>query len=480
MEKLTLKHKLKQNMLDSSLFRKCYIITLSFEMIAFLNIISLAVKCLVLSWGLFILIHNFLIEKRAFNLDHKYLMWSFLVSMTLTSFVHFSMWFVPNLVLICYTALCFFVFYGMYSEQDVEKTEKEMIFILKFWIYFSVICGLLSLFVLIFKSDINLFGYNIGVYRNRLIGIYTNSNILAFSMIQSIVACDFLASSYISSRCKGKKISLRVLIFCVGINCICLFLSDSNASFLFLIIYCAIRVFCNLFFSREKIGGIHLFKSITIVMSFCLIMASGCFALRNLCQRYMSTAVNDIHRQEKFLKNKINNFDIVNPDTAVDSLIIPKEDDDPDMNIGRENYEVSSGRITLLKQGLEMFKHNPIIGIGRANLKLYSKKYLKNGLAHADLHNGYLTILVCYGMLGFTIFAIFSFVVALDICKHLFKSIHKSYFGVFIRLFSALVAYCGYCLFEKAILFDMTFMVGFFWLILGYAMVYVKKVLNKT
>ena len=46
-------------------------------------------------------------------------------------------------------------------------------------------------------------------------------------------------------------------------------------------------------------------------------------------------------------------------------------------------------------------------------------------------------------------------------------------FGVITRLFSALVAYCGYCMFEKAILFDMTFMVGFFWFILGVMMTYV-------
>ena len=113
--------------------------------------------------------------------------------------------------------------------------------------------------------------------------------------------------------------------------------------------------------------------------------------------------------------------------------------------------------------------------MGRANLSLYGKKYLKNGLIHSDLHNGYLTILVCYGVLGFGIFAIITFVVALDVCKHLFKSTNKSYFGAFIRLFSALVAYCGYCLFEKSIIFDMTFMVGFFWIILGYAMAYIKN-----
>lgn len=481
MKNIDFKKRLKCSILDTSAFRKTYLITLSFEMIAFLNIISLMVKCITLSWGLFILIHNFFIEKRAFNIDHKYLIWSFLTSMTLTSLVNISIWLVPNLVLVYYTAVCFLMFYGMYMEQDVAKTEKEMIFIFKFWVVFGTTCALASLLLLFFKNEINVFGYNLGIFRNRLIGIYTNSNILAFSMIQSIVACDFLASSYISSHCKDSKFPLWFLILCVGINCTCLFLSDSNASFLFLIIYCAIRVFCGMFFKNKEFKGTQLFRSMIILMGFCLVMASVCFALRNLCQRYISVAVNDIHRQEKILKNKsVESKEIIDQDTPIDSLIIPRDDDDPDMSIGRANYEVSSGRIALFKQGIEMFKHHPIIGIGRANLLLYSKKYFKNGLVHSDLHNGYLTILVCYGILGFSIFAIFSLVVALDVCKHLFKSTNKSYFSTFIRLFSALVAYCGYCLFEKAILFDMTFMVGFFWLILGYAVVYTKTAHVKT
>lgn len=470
--------RLKKNMLDSSLFRKAYLLVLSFEMIAFLDIVSLAIKSIILCWGLFILIHDSFIEKRAFKVAHKNLLWAFLISMILTSCVHFSVWFVPNLVIVYSVALCFFVFYGLYTEQDIKKTEQEMIFTLKFWVIFATVCGILSLGVLLIKSEYSIFGYNLGIFRNRLIGIYTNSNILAFSMIQSIVACDFLANHYISSKVTSSKPNMIFLLCCVNINCICLFLSDSNASFLFLIIYCAIRFFCNLFFKEKNFKSIRLLRSLMTVMGFCLVMVSVCFALRGVCQKLMSTVVDDVHKQERMVKDRINGnspADAVQSfDEHIDSVIIQNGEEN-NTHIGRSHYEVSSGRITLLKQGLLIFKHNPVIGIGRANLQLYGKKYLKNGLIHSDLHNGYLTILVCYGIIGFGIFAVITLVVALDVCKHLFRSTQKNYFGVFIRLFSALVAYCGYCLFEKAIVFDMTFMVGFFWAILGYAMAYVKN-----
>lgn len=470
---------LKDRMIDTSLFRKMYIITLSFEMLAFLDIASLAVKCIILSWGLFILIHNFFMQPRAFTVKYKYLLWSFLVSMTITSVVNMSIWFIPNIVLVYYTAVCFFVFYGMYTELSHEEIEKEMIFLLKFFIYFGTICAILSILILFWKRESSFGGYYLGIFKNRLIGIYTNSNILAFSMIESIVACDLLSDSYIKCKFKNMRINNWILILCAIVNCTCLFLSDSNASFLFLIIYSTIRVFCNVFFKSRSSYGIKFLRSILVVIVFCAIMMSAMFALRDVCQGFIGGMVSDIYKREELIKDnfiKLTPRDSSSETKTEDTSNSAKaEEDIPELHIGREHYEVSSGRITLFKQGIEMFKHNPIIGIGRANLRMYSKKYLGGGLIHPDLHNGYLTILVSYGTVGFLIFGVFSFVVAVDICKSMFLCVNRNYFGICVKLFSALVAYCGYCLFEKAILFDMTFMVGFFWLILGYTFSYVRN-----
>ncbi len=485
MHKAARKFDFKDHMLDTSLFRKIYIITLSFEMIAFLDIISLAVKCVILSWGLFILIHNFFIEPRAFKVKYKYLLWCFLVSMTVTSVVHMSIWFVPNIVLIYYTAVCFFIFYGMYTEQNHDSIEKEMAFLLKFFIYFGTVCAALSILILFWKREVNVGGYYLGIFKNRLIGIYTNSNILAFSMIESIVACDIVSDSYIKRKFKKIQINNWILTLCVFLNCICLFLSDSNASFLFLIIYSTIRIFCNMFFKSRSSYSVKFLRSILITVGFCGVMMSAMFALRDVCQNFIGEMVSDLYKQEEVIKYKPENpvFEVLKSETKSFDNSASGEEYVPELHIGREHYEVSSGRITLLKQGVEIFKHNPIIGIGRANLKMYSRKYLSGGLIHPDLHNGYLTILVSCGAVGFLIFGIFSFMAALDICKNIFLCANCNHFGVFVRLFSALVAYCGYCLFEKAILFDMTFMVGFFWLILGYAISYVhtsKVNFNKT
>ena len=465
--------------LDTGLFRVIYLMLISFEMIAFLDIVSLVLKSVVLIWGLFILVHNFFIEKLAFKVKYNYLLWSFLTLMVITSVVHMSVWFIPNIAITYYTAVCFFIFYGMYTERSKDQLEEEMSFILKFFVYFGLIFGTLSILVLLFKREIHVGGYYLGIFRNRLIGVYTNSNILAFSMIEAIVACDIINDSYMRSKFNLKRIKKWILVLTVLVSFICLFLTDSNASFVFIIIYSTIRVFCNVFFKSSYAYGVKLVRSLLVTFGFCILAMSASFGLRDSCQKLISTVMIDIYKREDAFRRKFESRATLGD--LIDQKGLSKEKDQTEnkteepitnFHIGRQHYEVSSGRITLFKQGIEVFKHNPWIGIGRANLGLYSKKYLSGGLIHPDLHNGYLTILVSCGVIGFLFFGIFSFLVGLDVCKHLFLYVNKEYFSTFCKLFSLLVAYCGYCLFEKAILFDMTFMVGFFWSMLGYTVSY--------
>ena len=475
-----LDYELKQRRLDTSLFRTMFIIMMSLEMLAFTDLIMGTVKCLVVIWGVFIFINNFCISRRFLKVKHKYLIFMFLLSMCITAVVNFGIWFLPNIVLVYINASYFFMFYGMHTETPHEKAEKEMVFLLKFFVWFGLVCGFFSLLFVFLKNETCLLGYYIGIYKNRLIGIYTNSNILAFSMIECIVACDILSTSYIKNKYKDKYLNNIILILAVIVSCVCLFLSDSNASFLFLIIYSTIRVFCNLFFRRESSYGTKFIKSVIVTSSFCIVITSVSFAFRDMCQKYISEVITGVYKQEQIIKYNFENFkgDIMEelPEKKAEPKTEEKNYDFSDFTIGRhESYDVSSGRILLFKQGIKIFKHHPIFGVGRASLMSYGKKYIEGGIINIDLHNGYLTILVCYGIVGFAIFGLFSFVVAVDICKHLFVCFNKPYYSVFVRLFSALVAYCGYCMFEKAILFDVTFMVGFFWIMLGYAVSYVHN-----
>ena len=113
--------------------------------------------------------------------------------------------------------------------------------------------------------------------------------------------------------------------------------------------------------------------------------------------------------------------------------------------------------------------NHPLFGIGKENLVLYGERYIEGGLHFSDLHNGYLTIIVCGGIVGFVIFVAFALHVARHIIKSLFlekKNLGKTAFPI---LFAFICAYCVYAVFEKTLLFEQTFMVVSFWLMLGYA-----------
>ncbi|GHV24468.1 hypothetical protein FACS189465_1710 [Clostridia bacterium] len=202
------------------------------------------------------------------------------------------------------------------------------------------------------------------------------------------------------------------------------------------------------------------------------------FFLRNICQNGISVMINDIHKIDEPITSEIKEtHKETNKNKTTEENMEKSMDNSPlkyfpMTSLGRKNYDVTSGRITLFWQGIEIFKKHPIFGIGRENLILYGEKYLEDGIMFSDLHNGYLTILVSYGMVGFIIFIVFAILVAREMYKFLFKlqkNTNKNFFRLYSEFFSIVVAYSLYSVFEKAIFSEITIMVVFFWLVLGYA-----------
>jgi hypothetical protein len=435
-------------------------------MIAFLDVVSLAGRCIVLSWGIAVFIYNFLIIPKAFQVKYKWLIWLFVLVGVITSLVNMSVDFWPNMVFVYHTCVCMFIFFGMYIEGDFEKIESEMIFVLKLFVLFAFIFSFFSIVILIFKAQMNVGSYYLGIFGNRLIGVYTNSNLLAFSMVVSIVSCDVLSDGHIKNKFSHEIFHLWFLNCARVINFMSLFLSDSNDSFLFIVIYFTVRMFYSIFSNYDTLNLSGLIRGSMILIVCAVSMLSVSFCARNICQSAIGVILNDVHKVEEPVSD--DNNDILPNQPSINSYI-------PDIKVGRNSSDVSSGRITLFKQGLIIFKANPLIGIGRGNLLKFSEKYIEGGLCFSDLHNSYLTILISYGTIGFAIFLMFSAAVAFEVCAFLFQNKNMPCSGVFSKLFAIIVSYCVYALFEKAILSEITFMVVFFWYILGFAVSYVYK-----
>lgn len=443
---------------DTSFFRIAYIIDLFFASVVFLEVPSLVFRCIILTWGLFLLINKFIYSGNIFKIKYNKIILAFIASNILTVVIHIVDNFLPNIVSVYHIVVCLIMFYGMYAEKSRDKLEKEMLIIFKAIVLITTVLSFAGLVLFMFKAQIKLGDFWIGINNNRFTGLYINSNMLAFSCVVAIIFANVLIKFYNNNN-EGKTIfNITFLLISISLNFLSLLLSDSNASFLFIIIYLIVLGFYYLFKVQNNIGTRNIIQKSVILLLFGVSLILVSFAIRGFCQNGISVIVND------FTKIKH-----------------PSYDNQAGVAIGRENYDITygSGRSVLLVQGLELFRYHPILGIGRGNLLNYGAQYLEKGLKYNDLHNGYLTVLVCSGIIGFSIFFCFGICVAVKMCKYLFKSRYEYEINVFPNLFAAIIGYCVYSLFEKTIFTEITFMVMAFWLILGYAMSYMRNYIDE-
>lgn len=452
----------------SSIFRIAYIIDLFVGCIALLEGFSFAMRFILMPLGIVIILYNYLKHKTLTKVDYYKVLLLFLLSCLITSLMHCGHHLPRNLVLIMHFSICFFIFFASYIDTSFDKLKKEMLIIAKFIIYANFGLSLLGILIAITKVQINIGKYWLGMYCNRLIGVYTNSNLLALISVLSL----FIVHIFFSLK-KIPKSQILFYIINVIVSFISLILSDSNGSFMFLIIYITVMIFYKLFYSNNNLTVKTIFLKSMVLIIACVCISISSFAIRSFCQENIATFINETHSTKEPIHD--NNLSDVPYNIGQDNF---KNNSQP-LIIGRSvdnnSRDITSGRITLIKQALFMFKKNPVMGVGLANIVEYGARYINGGLIFSDFHNGYLTILVSYGIIGFSIFMIFSFLVAILMCKNLFK-IEKPY----PNLFAIIVGYCIYSLIEVTILSNIVFMVVIFWLILGYAMSYIKNYEHKS
>lgn len=473
---------------DSSIFRIVFLIDLFFFSVAFCDLISRIINAFLMVWGGIILIHNYLINRNFKKIRYHKILLIFMSSCIATVILHAKDNLLLNLLYLFVYFLCFFVFYGVYSEQNLEKTKKEMFLLFKILIFLTTVVSFIGLVVTLTEIQLRVFDYYwLGIYENRLIGVYTNSNLLALFCVISIMFSHIIMTSDSFKNSKNKKNLKIIYITEVLINSISLFLSDSNGAFLFLLVYSVVYLFYYLFNICDEITIKIIIKNSIIILTIGTCLTVGSFEIRGICQDKMAVLINDMHQLvEPVHDNKISvdkNVDQIElDDEKLKKKIVYKENKQDAGNslmdtveigrtLGEDDYDGSSGRVTLIKQAIVMFKKNPVMGIGIANIPDYGEIYIKGGLKFPNFHNGYITILVSWGIVGFIVFALFSLFVAGKFCKNLFK-INDSQNTPFPNLFAIIVGYCIYSLVEITLLSDITFTIFIFWSLLGYAMSY--------
>lgn len=449
-------------------------------------------------WAGIVLYIKLIKEKKLRKIKHLPIITLFIASGLISVAVNFAYNIHENLFMIYYVILCFFLFYGLYAEKTHEAAKREMTFFFKFFLSSTTILMTISIIILLCsKKGFMFMDYYISIKDNRFVGIFTNANLLAFYAVIGVILCHIL---YLRHKAVS-KFTLGVSLYygiCLFINLVSLFLSDSNGSLVFIIIYVCFIAFYKIFRNSDTVRTFNfIFRIISLVLA-CVVFAFSFLTIRSFAQEGFAAlleserkfseiqsieATSTIPESEnsKIPESKPSNSEETSK--ADNNKYLPSDNtntenifsDKKATTFTHENKNIDSGRIPLLKQAIKLFLLYPIFGVAPRNIVLYGEKYL-GGLKYSDFHNGFVTILVSFGIVGFTFFIIFAVKIAKSMLICIFKKRNKNDTEreMLPCLLAFLAAYCVYSMFEITLLLDVSFKVLIFWLILGYAMSYLN------
>lgn len=459
---------------NESLFRKIYFINILLTYIIFFNYISYVAAVLMVPWAIFLIAQKIKNQEIVKIKNYKILI-AFLVSVIVTNLMQIKMLnplaTVFDFVMLIHFLMCFFIFYGLHAEER-NAVEKEMIDIMQIVAGIITVLTFFSILFIIFKSrisfSIKLFNfapiyYCIGMHFaegvERLSGFYVNPNMIAFCSAVAIIFSHILYIKNNFFNKFSKQVQLTLFLACLILNSAAIILSDSVASFIFISLYAALILFNKLVLKNKKFSTKAFFKNFVLFLLLGTACAIVFTAIRGNFQNMASNVINSIY--STFSTDEVTSGE-------------------PEITIGRgKNYNIKdgSGRRHLLKQGLHIFTKNPIMGIGIGNLEKYGRIYFKKGIDFTNFHNGYVSVAVSYGIVGFAIFMLFLIHTLIYFVKALKKSTTKKY-TIFPNLAACIAAYCVYSLFEKTMLSEVNFMGVFFWVMLGYTTACASKELS--
>lgn len=455
--------KFKKAVLDTSLFRRSYIICLFCSNISFVLIPAYAVLAVLFIWGVFLMIYN---ERRYHTiLKTRYGAWlvAFLLSSTITCIIHLADSFLYNaynVIMLLHVALCFFVFYGVHTEKHLNF-RRELYSVSRFIVYITTVLGVMGLAFLMAKISFEVLWFKFIIFDNRFDGMFANPNQLGFVNVCAIFCCHMLLKKDFIAISGRERVSRIWIGSCVAINAISLILCDSNGALMLMICYAIFFLIYKMFGSERKLKVRQVLTKSAACLVLGAFIVAALFFVRNVTQ----AGFVQIMKSSEPVRIAEDVPDIIVGEEAV-------------VTFEHENTNIDSGRFKLWQQAAKMFMQNPIMGIGKGNVYEYGNRMFEDGIRFSkgygilapimtDFHNGYITIIICSGIIGFLFFSIFGLRLFKHVTVHVFRSdgLKES---VLPCMYAFLCAYLVYSFIEVGLLYNINFMVAFFWLILGY------------
>ncbi len=452
--------RLKNILHNPSKFRLSYLIVLFFCNVSFVQLPAYVCLVFVFLWGVYTVYYKIKYQHCFESFRFSLWLMGFLAVNIITMLINLSIGFWYNLVMFFHVSICFFVFYGIHTEKDINP-KAELYKICKFIIYVTSVLGVLGFALMMCGVKFEWMWIKFIIFENRFTGVYINPNLLGFISVVSIVCCHIISKRDFLMQAKRGRISRLWLTVCLTFDLISLLLCDSNASIILFICYVIFTLVFYAFSMNARMNKKQVFLKLIAVMLAAVYVVGAALMVRSISQRAFTQLINpkDARSQDALSVQEISGSDAI--------------------TFSHKNTKIDNGRIKLVKESFKLFQLSPVLGISNGNIIEYSQKYSTGTLSlsyhNSDIHNGYLTILVSNGVIGFALFFIFGVKFGKHTIVNLFKRQNAGSKDILPCLFAFCCGYLVYSLFEKALLYDTSFMVMWFWYMIGMTSVYLNK-----
>ena len=377
---------------------------------------SMAVGCVLLLW-------LFLVDRRIYTRPYAVFFFVFCVGYSVTILLNRQSGFVTNCGQLVYTAFYFFIFFCTYSSLE-EETKMETLKLLSWMVVvFSSAVALVSLGMMLadYCTEIDHLGTKLTIgfiHRNssmQLVGVTTGP-----SNISELCMLGIIAIWYLFHKPNGMPkwpctLTGIILFFTIAA-------ANAYSALISMTAFAVLLVLClNLGKAMRQNGKtIRLVgKTVVQIVLACVIVIGGYFG----AQQLDTVAVNGVQQ----IIYEDGNQTPGQPDGQP-----------PKVTITRDVATSANGvRSSIWREGIKLFAAHPL-GVTNSNISV-KVFYGVPDYEYRNLHNGYLTLLVASGVIGFLAVMSFGILFFIRAMRYLCKCTDREK----CKQLSVLIAVCA-------------------------------------
>lgn len=405
---------------------------------------------LVFIYGIIILVYDLIKKEIFYSKNHMLLIMLYGVLLLIGTYMNKDYSNKNSFIIAGMQIFIFLLIFGQKKSMSLKQLKKELMAVIPLTCCLVGVASLISLGMYFLNISGSQNGWYIGLVGDRLFGIYFNCNPASFLAIIVILL------SLIAIKNHYKFRMLYVVNIVIQLSYV--ILTQCRAAIIILAVISTTVLYYYFFRAKE----ISKFKSICINTGMCICILSGTVIVNKVAFIIPKLQGAIVKEDNRFQIEKIK--EIVSLVSSRELQNIPK--------IISLVDEISSGRITLSKQSVEIWQKSPLHGIGAGNFRnmLLDISPSPEGVGTQILHshNVFLETLVTGGVFGFLVFFLF-FIKTLFITRDVlikYKN-KKSYYIVLLFIMIFVSEFIGGML-DFGVFYVYSLSATLAWMFLGY------------